>query len=153
MIRFNCFACKNSIKAPDGLAGKMGKCPRCGQRLRVPNAEPPPVVVAEADEPPIIEAELVEPSNSPVISVALICVAVFAHLFVNMYLMLTGAVGWNPNNVPGSVGNLLGYILFSMGTSLLFIFPAKWLCGDKRLSVRHLAYAMVASVGCQLHLL
>ena len=27
MIRFNCFACKKSIKAPDGLAGKMGKCP------------------------------------------------------------------------------------------------------------------------------
>ena len=37
-IRFNCNVCQTRIRVPDGSEGKEIKCPRCGERRRVPGA-------------------------------------------------------------------------------------------------------------------
>jgi ribosomal protein L37AE/L43A len=38
-IHFTCSACKNPVGAPRAAAGKIGKCPKCGARIAVPEAE------------------------------------------------------------------------------------------------------------------
>src|SRR5262245_61383971 len=35
-IRATCEACESSFLVKDELAGKLGKCPRCGETFRVP---------------------------------------------------------------------------------------------------------------------
>jgi predicted Zn finger-like uncharacterized protein len=37
-IRATCGACNSSFRVKDELAGKLGKCPRCGEAFRVPEA-------------------------------------------------------------------------------------------------------------------
>jgi hypothetical protein len=39
MIRFSCDTCKRSLRAPMPLAGKKGRCARCGAVNRIPPAE------------------------------------------------------------------------------------------------------------------
>src|SRR5690349_5212244 len=39
MIRFACPACQSHLKSPDDKAGAKIACPKCGQKVRVP--EPP----------------------------------------------------------------------------------------------------------------
>lgn len=36
MIKFRCSKCNKKIRTPDNTAGKRGKCPQCGQVMRVP---------------------------------------------------------------------------------------------------------------------
>jgi len=38
-IRFRCEKCSKIVKAPDNLAGKMGKCPGCGVTVHIPPSE------------------------------------------------------------------------------------------------------------------
>jgi hypothetical protein len=40
-IQFNCPYCTSSIRVADAAAGKIGKCPKCGTKLRVPKPEIP----------------------------------------------------------------------------------------------------------------
>ncbi|MDB5320730.1 MAG: hypothetical protein JWN40_2361 [Phycisphaerales bacterium] len=49
MIRFACDTCRRTLRAPDSLAGKRGKCARCGGVNRVP--APLSVDVKRAAEP------------------------------------------------------------------------------------------------------
>src|SRR5438874_1736645 len=41
MIRFGCPSCKTVLSAPPEQAGTKVGCPRCGQRLLVPQPPPP----------------------------------------------------------------------------------------------------------------
>ena len=36
MIRFTCSGCQTTLNVPDGMAGKAGKCPKCGVKVQVP---------------------------------------------------------------------------------------------------------------------
>lgn len=42
MIKFQCSACGKNLNVKEELAGRTGKCPECGEALRVPDAKPPP---------------------------------------------------------------------------------------------------------------
>jgi hypothetical protein len=69
-IHFACPACNATMTAPDGRAGSKGPCPKCGQRLQVPNPvrrtivgklvsvatrrRPAPVVAPVAERVPIV---------------------------------------------------------------------------------------------------
>ncbi len=41
-ILFNCPYCTASIKVPDSAGGKIGRCPKCGTRVKVPRIAAPP---------------------------------------------------------------------------------------------------------------
>jgi predicted Ser/Thr protein kinase len=41
MIAITCDGCRQKMKVKDELAGKTGKCPRCGKSLRIPDDQPP----------------------------------------------------------------------------------------------------------------
>lgn len=51
MIKFHCSNCGKKISTPDNYAGKRGKCPQCGQVVRVPSAQEEPV----QDNQPVIK--------------------------------------------------------------------------------------------------
>ena len=38
-IKIKCSACSNKLTVPDSYAGKRGKCPKCGEQIKIP-AEP-----------------------------------------------------------------------------------------------------------------
>jgi len=38
-IKFQCPVCYKELTAPDEAAGRGGKCPRCGEKVKVPEAE------------------------------------------------------------------------------------------------------------------
>ena len=40
VVRFNCPTCGKSLKAPESLAGRLSKCPRCGMKVAVPGEAP-----------------------------------------------------------------------------------------------------------------
>jgi WD40 repeat protein/serine/threonine protein kinase len=42
MIVFACTGCGKNLKVPDDRAGKMARCPHCGQQARIPAAVPTP---------------------------------------------------------------------------------------------------------------
>lgn len=59
MIEFDCVKCGKNLRVNDNVAGKQGKCPKCGTTLRVPElAQNEPVlgkeelVVAQSPPPP-----------------------------------------------------------------------------------------------------
>jgi len=39
-IEFQCTECGRPMRAPDGAAGKQGKCPQCGTVMPIPTPEP-----------------------------------------------------------------------------------------------------------------
>ncbi|MEW4527730.1 hypothetical protein [Maioricimonas sp. JC845] len=49
-IQFNCPHCTSSVRVGDEAAGKIGRCPKCNQRLRIPQVAPP--AAPPAHEPP-----------------------------------------------------------------------------------------------------
>ena len=55
-IQFNCPYCTAAIQVPDASAGKLGRCPKCETRLRIPSIAPPepaaPAPPAAAVPPP-----------------------------------------------------------------------------------------------------
>ena len=40
-IRFDCSTCGIKMSAPDGTSGKTVKCPKCGNRMKIPNVSGP----------------------------------------------------------------------------------------------------------------
>lgn len=53
-IQFECASCSAAVQVPDNAAGKSGKCPKCGARIRVPAASTlaaPPAPPSEAAPP------------------------------------------------------------------------------------------------------
>jgi DNA-directed RNA polymerase subunit RPC12/RpoP len=41
MIRFTCPTCQKALKTPDDAVNRKASCPRCGQRLLVPDPVKP----------------------------------------------------------------------------------------------------------------
>lgn len=68
-IQFLCPYCTASIKVADAAAGKIGSCPKCGTKLRVPiPAKPDPVPDATrvaSELPPISSASPPLPADDP----------------------------------------------------------------------------------------
>ncbi|MBX3412735.1 MAG: biopolymer transporter ExbD [Pirellulales bacterium] len=56
-IRFHCAHCNKRLKVDDGLAGRRGKCPRCGQSIEVPQDSEPQKSQTAALTPAEILAE------------------------------------------------------------------------------------------------
>ena len=52
-ILFHCPYCTASVKVPDSAAGKLGECPKCGTKIRIPAVEIPPAAAAPAAPPPM----------------------------------------------------------------------------------------------------
>lgn len=53
-IQFECASCSAAVQVPDNAAGKSGKCPKCGARIRVPPTSTlaaPPAPPSEAAPP------------------------------------------------------------------------------------------------------
>lgn len=46
-IQFNCPSCEAMIRVPDNAAGKKGTCPRCSEKLIVPEVAPPAEVAPQ----------------------------------------------------------------------------------------------------------
>ncbi|MFG0331988.1 MAG: hypothetical protein ACF8TS_01375, partial [Maioricimonas sp. JB049] len=61
-IQFNCPDCTSSIRVGDEAAGKIGRCPKCDQRLRVPQVTPPP---APSPAEPAAAAPAPTPTEPP----------------------------------------------------------------------------------------
>lgn len=51
MIHFTC-QCGKEVQAPDHTAGKMGKCPACGAKVQVPQADESKSVGSQPPSPP-----------------------------------------------------------------------------------------------------
>ena len=43
MLQFSCPYCTASVKVPDSASGKLGACPKCGTKIRIPSVPVPPV--------------------------------------------------------------------------------------------------------------
>jgi len=49
-IPIQCDQCNSRFKVSEEAAGKVGKCPKCGNRIAVPSLEPPPVIVVTPED-------------------------------------------------------------------------------------------------------
>ena len=70
MIGFNCESCGARVKAQPSLAGKTGKCPKCGTLNRVPPLARPaasePETGAESNQPAVSAIAQERDGNTPV---------------------------------------------------------------------------------------
>jgi len=65
-ILFNCPYCTAQIKVPDAVAGKIGRCPKCETKVRVPAPKPPPVQKSEDETPaPVTAASQLDSAAFP----------------------------------------------------------------------------------------
>lgn len=65
-ILFHCPYCTASVKVPDSAAGKLGECPKCGTKIRIPAVEIPPAAAAPAaPPPPIPQIPVAAPPGGP----------------------------------------------------------------------------------------
>lgn len=60
-ILFHCPYCTASIKVPDSAAGKLGECPKCQTKIRIPTVDIPPPAPATAAPPVIAPIPIVAP--------------------------------------------------------------------------------------------
>jgi len=66
-----CRKCEAQLRAPAALAGKRGKCARCGAAVRIPlKSEPAPAAVAQ---PPAAEAKADEKPRQKTVNMPLVC--------------------------------------------------------------------------------
>jgi hypothetical protein len=64
-MRVNCPTCNSPITAPATAAGKVAKCPSCGERVRLPALPPPaPQKAAKPVRPAVEDADDVPPQNA-----------------------------------------------------------------------------------------
>jgi hypothetical protein len=63
MIRWTCPTCGAKLGVPDDRAGKIGKCPKCNERLRVPVS--PPAQGTPVPEPAATPEPSPPPTNDP----------------------------------------------------------------------------------------
>ncbi len=52
-ILFSCPYCTSSIKVPDSTAGKLGACPKCATKIRIPAVPIPPVTKTPVTSGPV----------------------------------------------------------------------------------------------------
>jgi hypothetical protein len=56
-IKFGCTLCGNPVSAPDSMAGKVGKCPKCKARVSIPDMDAPLVnTMSTTSAPPPVDA-------------------------------------------------------------------------------------------------
>ena len=72
VLKFTCIHCNASLTVPDSMAGIVGPCPKCGQQIQAPQAQPAPssvpaTFVAEPRERPKTShpAKIPEPRSKP----------------------------------------------------------------------------------------
>jgi hypothetical protein len=71
-IQFNCPYCTSAIRVADDAAGRIGKCPKCGTRLRVPRPDVPGAAaphtgpVEPLPSPPLPSPDLAAPLESEI---------------------------------------------------------------------------------------
>ena len=61
-IQFSCPYCTASVKVPDSASGKLGACPKCGTKIRIPTMPIPPVAAPQAPLAPPVMAPFVMPA-------------------------------------------------------------------------------------------
>ena len=67
LLRVECFNCSKIMSASNAMRGKYGSCPRCGSRIKIPEAKPEPTplvpraALAAPSELEIAEPEAAEP--------------------------------------------------------------------------------------------
>lgn len=69
-ILFHCPYCTASVKVPDSAAGKLGECPKCGTKIRIPTVEVPPSqsaapVAQAAPTFPVVQMPAAAPPAGP----------------------------------------------------------------------------------------
>jgi len=64
-IRTRCPVCGHGVVAPDGSAGRRGRCPKCNVMIRLPTAEELAARTAQGQIPPEGEDELKPPPHAP----------------------------------------------------------------------------------------
>jgi hypothetical protein len=104
MIKFSCPDCDKALRADDSRAGSVVKCPACGQRLTVPNAEaePPPPEADEEERPEPRKKKRPRSRRRPpdaaaeqgkVFVIIIICIVLGMHLIsVVQYLLMPDPV-------------------------------------------------------------
>ena len=84
-----CRKCEAQLRAPAALAGKRGKCARCGAAVRIPlKSEPAPAAVAQ---PPAAEAKADEKPRQKTVNMPLVClIAAIAGVLLGLgiYILL-----------------------------------------------------------------
>ncbi len=60
-IQFSCPYCTASVKVPDSASGKLGACPKCGTKVRIPKVPIPPAGASPPAPVPPVGAPLVMP--------------------------------------------------------------------------------------------
>lgn len=60
-IQFSCPYCTASVKVPDTASGKLGACPKCGTKVRIPKVPVPPAGAAPSAPVPPAGAPFVMP--------------------------------------------------------------------------------------------
>src|SRR5262249_38939307 len=69
MIAFACSSCRRTIRGPDALAGKKGKCPGCAPMVQVPDEPTPSSKTPTLSLPPAVEASGASPrSEAPTLA-------------------------------------------------------------------------------------
>lgn len=58
-IDFQCPNCEAEIHAPDGSAGQVGACTKCGERMRVPGESQEPFVASQPPRLPSSDARMI----------------------------------------------------------------------------------------------
>ncbi|MEW4489113.1 hypothetical protein AB1L42_13615 [Thalassoglobus sp. JC818] len=67
-IQFHCPYCTATVRVRDDAAGKVGQCPKCGSRVRVPAPQANPPASPEAVDPSLAdtdEFEVYDPDSAP----------------------------------------------------------------------------------------
>ncbi len=64
-IQFSCPYCTASVKVPDSASGKLGACPKCGTKIRIPKVPIPPAGASLPTFIPPVGAQLVMPVPMP----------------------------------------------------------------------------------------
>ena len=57
--------CGQSLSVPDNLAGKVGRCPQCGQKVRIPGSQDSPQPALGPGEVPVVVATRTDDDTPP----------------------------------------------------------------------------------------
>ena len=60
-IQFSCPYCTASVKVPDSASGKLGACPKCATKIRIPSIPTPPVAAPHPPAAPPVMAPFAMP--------------------------------------------------------------------------------------------
>ncbi len=60
-IQFSCPYCTASVKVPDSASGKLGACPKCATKIRIPTIPTPPIAAPHPAAAPLVMAPFAMP--------------------------------------------------------------------------------------------